>query len=41
MIQDVIDTEKALKVKLNSLSDPFDQFMMDPARLSPEQRSEA
>lgn len=41
MIQEVIDAEKALKAKLESLTDPFDQYMIDPSKLSPEQRSEA
>ena len=29
VIQDVIDAEKALKSKLDSLTDPFDQFLID------------
>lgn len=41
VIQDVIDAEKALKSKLDSLTDPFEQFLIDQSKLTPEQLREA
>ena len=41
VIQDVIDAEKALKTKVDSLVDPFDQFLIDPSKLTPQQHAEA
>ena len=41
VVQDVIDAEKALQEKIASLPDPYEQYLIDPAKLSPEDRSEA
>ena len=41
VIQDVIDAEKALKSKLDSLTDPFDQFLIDQSKLTPDQLRDA
>ena len=40
VIQEVIDAEKALQDKMDSLPDPYDQFSIDKTKLSAEQRSE-